>query len=205
MKKIIITSFLIICLTACQKVPKEQAFETKLEDNNIIIKAKKELNNQEELPKDKKEDNSISQDINEEEKIEPKEVIIEEPKQIIEKPNISIPEEPKDTIDEESMDYQIHKGRIDCQDETSCMDKSIPIQFKFKQSISNVFYLEVISKKDNILGYFIEYNFKEFKYQNNEECHLIGNDIKNTLSDRIVSYDCTDDGILKINTDYRKE
>lgn len=205
MKKIIITSFLIICLTACHKAPKEQVFETKLETNNAIIKTNKDINKIEEIPKDKEEDNSTNQEIKEEKPIEKPEVIIDKPKPIIEEPTIPTIQEPVDSVDEESLDYQIHKGRIDCQDEASCMDKSIPIQFKYKQSISNVFYLEVISKKDNVLGYFIEYNFKEYKYQNNKECNLIGKEIKDTLSDRVVSYECTDDGILKIKTDYGKE
>lgn len=201
MKKIIITSFLIICLTACHKTPKGQVFETKIENNNAVIKTDKDLS-KEELLEDKEEDNSINKEIKDEKQSEIPEIIIDKPNPIIEQPSVPTIQEPVDSVDEESIDYHIHKGRIDCQDEASCMDKSIPIQFKFKQSISNVFYLEVISKKDNILGYFIEYNFKESKYQNNEECNLIGKDIKDALSDRVVSYECSDDGILKINTDY---
>lgn len=205
MKKIIIISILIVCLTACHKKPKEQVFETKLETNKAIIKTNKDISNQEQLPEEKTEDNSMNQEIKEEKPIEKPEVIIDKPKPIIEEPTISTIQEPVDSVDEESLDYQIHKGRIDCQDETSCMDKSIPIQFKYKQSISNVFYLEVISKKDNVLGYFIEYNFKESKYKTIEECNLIGKEIKDTLLDRVVSYECTDEGILKIKTDYGKE
>lgn len=204
MKKIIITSFLIICLTACHKTPKEQVFETKIENNNAVIKTDKDLP-KEELLENNEEDNSINKEIKEENHPEKEEITIDKPKPIIELPTIPIIEEQIDSVDEESLDYSIHKGRIDCQDEASCMDKSIPIQFKYKQSISNVFYLEVISKKDNILGYFIEYNFKEHKYQNNEECLLIGKDIKDALPDRVVSYECSADGILKINTDYGKE
>ena len=204
MKKIIITSFLIICLTACHKIPKEHLFETKIENNNAVIKTDKDLS-KEELLEDKEEDNSINKEIKEEKQTEIREIIIDKPNPIIDVPDISPTKEEDDTVDEESLDYPIHKGRIDCQDEASCMDKSIPIQFKFKQAISNVFYLEVISKNDNVLGYFIEYNFKEPKYQNNEECNLIGKDIQDTLSDRVISYECSDDGILKINTDYGKE
>ena len=204
MKKIIITSFLIICLTACHKTPKGQVFETKIENNNAVIKTDKDLS-KEELLEDKEEDNSINKEIKEEKQSEIPEIIIDKPNPIIDVPDIPIIEESVDSVDEESIDYHIHKGRIDCQDEASCMDKSIPIQFKYKQAISNVFYLEVISKKDNVLGYFIEYNFKESKYQNNEECNLIGKDIEDTLSDRVVSYECSDDGILTINTDYGKE
>ena len=204
MKKIIITSFLIICLTACHKTPKEQLFETKIENNNAVIKTDKDLS-KEELLEEKEEDNSINKEIKEEKQSEIPEIIIDKPNPIIDVPDISPTKEEDDMVDEESLDYPIHKGRIDCQDEASCMDKSIPIQFKYKQAISNVFYLEVISKKGNVLGYFIEYNFKESKYQNNEECNLIGKDIRDTLSDRIVSYECSDEGILTINTDYGKE
>ena len=204
MKKIIITSFLIICLTACHKTPKGQVFETKIENNNAVIKTDKDLS-KEELLEDKEEDNSINKEIKEEKQSEIPEIIIDKPNPIIDVPDIPPTKEEDDMVDEESLDYPIHKGRIDCQDEASCMDKSIPIQFKYKQAISNVFYLEVISKKDNVLGYFIEYNFKESKYQNNEECNLIGKDIQDTLSDRVISYECSDESILTINTDYGKE
>lgn len=204
MKKIILTSLLILFLTACHKTHLEQDFETRIETNKAIIKTDNEINKQEEIPKENKEENSLEQEPKKNE-LPKKDEIINKPIPTTEASSIIPPKEETDAIDEESIDYPIHKGRIDCQDEASCMDKSIPIQFKFKQAISNVFYLEVISKKNHVLGYFIEYNFKESKYQNNDECNRIGTNIKDALSDRVTSYECSEEGILKINTDYGKE
>ncbi len=107
-----------------------------------------------------------------------------------------------DSVDTNGFDYHIHKGRIDCMDSKSCMDISIPIQLKYKKSISNAYYLEVISKRGNTLGYFIEYAFVEYDYKNVEKCNEIGNLIKDSLSDRVIGFTCSPEGILKINTDY---
>ena len=35
-----------------------------------------------------------------------------------------------------------------------------------------------------------------------EECRQTGVSIKETLSDRITNYECNEENILKINTDY---
>lgn len=105
------------------------------------------------------------------------------------------------SIDTSSFDYNSHKGRIDCTTIQECMDISLPIQFRFAHSITNSFYIEVKTKSDISLGYFIEYRFKESSYSSNEECIKIGNEIKQTLSDRVISYQCNDN-ILRINTDY---
>ena len=105
------------------------------------------------------------------------------------------------SIDTTHPDYYIHKGKKDCTDSSSCMDISLPIQFKYKKNISNTFYVEVKSKDGTVLGYFIEYVFKEYTYSSDEECNQIGNEIKSKLSDRVTSYSCNS-GTLKINTNY---
>ena len=104
--------------------------------------------------------------------------------------------------DEASIDYPIHKGRIDCQDEASCQEISLPLQFKYKDLISNVFYLEVLSKNNQVLGYFIEYVFTEHQYENSDECHNFGDSIKKDLDNKIISYECTDDNTLKLVASY---
>ena len=81
------------------------------------------------------------------------------------------------------------------------MDISLPIQFKYKKNISNTFYVEVRATDGTVLGYFIEYVFKEYTYSSDEECNQIGNEIKSKLSDRVTSYSCNS-GTLKINTNY---
>lgn len=105
------------------------------------------------------------------------------------------------SVDTSSLDYNEHKGRIDCGSPDECMNIALPIQFRFKQSMTNSFFIEVMSNSGNSLGYFIEYVFKENTYSSNEECEKIGSEIKQTLSDRVISYQCNG-STLKINTDY---
>lgn len=105
------------------------------------------------------------------------------------------------SIDTTHPDYYIHKGKKDCTDSSSCMDISLPIQFKYKKNISNTFYVEVKSKDGTVLGYFIEYVFKEYTYSSDEECNQVGNEIKSTLSDRVTGFSCNS-GNLKIITNY---
>lgn len=124
--------------------------------------------------------------------------IIEETKQ--EEQTIQ-PEVIDNSVDTNSLDYNEHKGRIDCFSSDECMNISLPMQFKFKKSITNSQYITVMSKSGNVLGYFIEYMFKENTYSSNEECESIGREIKQTLSDKVISYQCNG-STLKINTDY---
>ena len=105
------------------------------------------------------------------------------------------------SIDTTHPDYYIHKGKKDCTDSSSCMDISLPIQLKYKKNISNTFYVEVKSKDGTVLGYFIEYVFKEYTYSSDEECNQVGNEIKSTLSDRVTGFSCNS-GNLKIITNY---
>lgn len=100
------------------------------------------------------------------------------------------------------LDYSTHKGRIDCTDSNKCMDDSLKIYFKYKQCISNVFYVEVMANNGTILGYFTEYVFKDSSYSTYDECQKVGNEIKNLLSDRVTSYQCDSSNKLRINTDY---
>lgn len=106
-----------------------------------------------------------------------------------------------DSVDSNAFNYNIHNGKIDCVDIDSCMDISLPIQFEFSSSIANTFYLEVMSKSNNVLGYYIEYVFTNNNYSNSEECNSIGQSIKNRLSDRVSSYQCNDSTLI-INTIY---
>lgn len=116
----------------------------------------------------------------------------------IETPSISN----DNSVDENNMDYPIHKGRVDCYDADSCVNISIPIQVKFKKSISNAFYVEVIAKNDTTLGYFIQYIFVDYNYGSYDKCSSVGDDIKQTLSSKVIGYDCSSDGVLKVKTNY---
>ena len=130
-----------------------------------------------------------------------------ETSQTIETPNEEIKEDipvivNENSVDENNMDYPIHRGRIDCNDVESCVSISIPIQVKFKKTISNAFYVEVVAKNDTTLGYFIQYVFVEYNYGSYDKCSSVGDDIKQTLSNKVIGYDCSSEGILKIKTNY---
>lgn len=107
-----------------------------------------------------------------------------------------------DPVDTRNLDYSVHRGRVDCKDIKECMDISLPYQFKFKKSIVNSFYIEVITVNDNTLGYFIEYVFKDGNYKSIDECEKTGKQITDELDDKVISYSCDSSGILKINTNY---
>lgn len=208
MKKIIIISFLFICLlTGCHGKPNKQEFDTNLKIDEEIIEINKPASKEIEVLQDEPIVSESNLDTAEQQTklIESNENNNNQQQEVIASNSEPASDLDDDIVDIESVDYPIHKGRIDCYSEAACMDISIPIQFKYKKSIANVFYLEVLSKKSNILGYFIEYNFKENQYSSYEECHSIGSEIKNTLSDRVISYECSSDGTLKIKTDYGKE
>ena len=191
--KILFISFLtVLILSSCSNdTLKDITIKEKYKTSNEQIK---EEVIPEETIKIDKEENPIPQIKNNQESSKivneaKSKVIIEEEKQ------------EDNSVSETSIDYPIHKGRIDCYDESSCTDISLPLQFKYKDNISNTFYLEVISKSDKLLGYFIEYVFKENIYESDEECELIGKEIKDALSDRVTSYECLNAN-LKIITDY---
>lgn len=114
----------------------------------------------------------------------------------------STPKKEDNSVDTSHFDYRIHKGRIDCTTYDVCQNKALKIQFKFSESISNSFQVEVISKSGNTLGYFNEFVFTNYKYSSSDECKRIGSEIKNSLSDRVISYSCDSNNILKIKTDY---
>ena len=105
------------------------------------------------------------------------------------------------TVDTSHPEYYIHQGKRDCTDSLDCMDISLPIQFKYKRVIANTYYVEVIAKDGTVLGYFIEYVFKDYTYSSDEECNQVGNEIKSTLSDRVTGFSCNS-GNLKIITNY---
>lgn len=110
-----------------------------------------------------------------------------------------------ETVDKSSIDYSIHKGRIDCYSAEKCDEKGLPIYFQFKKAIRNLFYVEVMSNKNKSMGYFIEYVFQLSIFSTNEECQSYGTNIKNTLSDRVIGYTCTlkeNNYELKVNTYY---
>lgn len=168
-------------------VPKENKNDTSTENNKII-----------------EENNSKNETVKEEENIPPqlpeKEEIIEDI--IEESKEEEVIKQEDNSVNTSHLDYPTHKGRIDCTDYNKCMDDSLKIYFSYKKIISNVFYVEVKSNSNKLLGYFTEYVFKEHTYSSEEECQRVGSEIKTLLSDRITSYKCDSSNTLKIITDY---
>ena len=79
--------------------------------------------------------------------------------------------------------------------------KSKIIQFKYKELIDSVFYLEVKTKTNNSLGYFIDYTFKIHTYSDYDECMDVGTSLQELLPNRIKEINCTWEGDLTIYTD----
>ncbi len=189
---------------------KNEFIESNKEENNNLdnnIKNNKQSNDQtSNTYKDNNKTESIESKITENNKQE-EDNSSNETSQTIENPNEEIKEDMPvivndNSVDENNMDYPIHRGRIDCNDVDSCVSISIPMQVKFKKSISNAFYVEVIAKNDTTLGYFIQYIFVEYNYGSYDKCSSVGDDIKQTLSNKVIGYDCSSEGILKIKTNY---
>lgn len=107
-----------------------------------------------------------------------------------------------DSVDTNHPDYYIHRGIIDCEKSSDCLDKSVKIKLEYKKSIDYSNFVEVYAKNGSVLGYFIEYVFKEHTYSSYDECNSFGTKIKNALENRITGYTCNVDGTLKINTIY---
>ncbi len=106
------------------------------------------------------------------------------------------------SVDLEHPDYYIHRGIIDCEESSGCLEKSVRIKLDYKKVIDYSNFVEVYAKNGSILGYFIEYVFKEYTYSSYDECNNVGTQIKNVLSNRITGYVCSVNGTLKINTVY---
>lgn len=177
---------------------KQETTKTNDEKKSDLVQPKEESSNQ---TRNKKENIHVEEQIHNENIYKEENTntqIIEETKH--EEQTVQ-PEVVDNSVDINSLDYNEHRGRIDCYSSDECMNISLPMQFKFKKSITNSQYITVMSKSGNVLGYFIEYMFKENTYSSSEECENIGREIKQTLSDKVTSYQCNG-STLKIYTSY---
>lgn len=116
------------------------------------------------------------------------------------KPNTTPVED--DGVDTSNPDYHIHKGVIECYSQEDCESKTFRIQLKFRKSIDYANYIDVVSKKGNTLGYYIQYVFKIGNYDSYDSCVQKGNEIKETINNKVTGYECDDSGNLKINSVY---
>lgn len=177
---------------------KQDTTKTNDEKKSDLVQPKEESSNQ---TINKKENIHVEEQIHNENNYREENAntqIIEETKH---EEQTAQPEVIDNSVDTNSLDYNEHRGRIDCYSSDECMNISLPMQFKFKKSITNSQYITVMSKSGNVLGYFIEYMFKENTYSSSEECENIGREIKQTLSDKVTSYQCNG-STLKIYTSY---
>lgn len=124
-----------------------------------------------------------------------KQAEIPEVKELIEDP-------PLDKIDINDKNYQIHHGKIECLNTTECMEKTLPIQLKYNNLISDVTYLDILTNNHQVVGYFIKYTFKQTKFESYEKCITTIDEIKETLNDKISTITCSENGELTIKADY---
>ena len=187
MKKIALIVFLII-LTLCS-CKKEHTYEAVIgvEPNKLVIKKNKIINSKSEEPDIIKEKN-----VSKNENSSPKTII-----DII-KPS----EEEPENIDKEDINYFIHQGKIDCQSKEDCLIISKKIIDKYHLIISDASFIPVKSNKQNILGYFIKYNFKNIELTDYNECLSLGEELQNELIDHIKNYECNELNYLIITTNY---
>ena len=110
-------------------------------------------------------------------------------------------------VNKNTIDYSFHKGRTEksCNSNTSCTNQAIAFYIKNKKVIDYYSVLDVTANNGNVLGYFIEYVFKEGEYNNENDCNSVGSSIKSELSDRVTGYRCSNRNgkyYLNITTDY---
>lgn len=110
-------------------------------------------------------------------------------------------------VNKNTIDYSFHKGRTEkqCNSESSCRNQAIDFYTRNKKVVASFSILDVITNNGNILGYFIEYVFKEGEFDTEGDCNNIGVSIKNELSDRVVGFKCSNRNgkyYLNITTDY---
>lgn len=98
---------------------------------------------------------------------------------------------------EETNDNKTKK--IDCLDVDECMSISMPIQSEYQELIDNIFYLEVLSKDNKKVGYYIDYTFKPYTYETNEECENKASNINELLKDHIKEIKCDNQTLIITN------
>lgn len=117
-----------------------------------------------------------------------------------------------DTIDgnavnKNTLDYSTHKGRIEknCESNNECTEQGLNFYLRYKRVVASFSVLDVTANNGKILGYFIQYEFKEGEYNTETECKTVGTAIKSELSDRVTKFMCSsrnDKFYLNITTDY---
>lgn len=110
-------------------------------------------------------------------------------------------------VNKNTIDYSFHKGRTEskCKTNEACTSQGISFYSRYKRVIDKFEVLDVTTINGNVLGYFIEYVFKEGEYETDNECNSIGAAIKSELSDRVTGYRCSNRNgkyYLNITTDY---
>ena len=180
MKKVVIILTVMFMLTGCDKTSYNYQDEISKYTEEVMLER----------------DNLTYTDATREEKVE---IPTEESTE-----SIPIISSDKSEIDKDNIDYKIHLGRIDCLNTSDCFLKSSEIEKELTSSILDIVYLDVKNKNNETLGYFINYIFKDYQYEDYETCMSKGEYLKQRLSDRNVDYQC-DDSVLKITLDKKED
>ena len=186
--------FIIFFITACSnnsKITKKY--------NDISNLTKEKMINKDILIVEEGNDDKKTNDIDSEKLVDNKkdEKFLNEKEKELNEDNV-IKHNDNDFVDTENDDYSKHKGRIDCLDIDECISKSVPIQYEFKDIISDIFYLEVLSKSDKILGYYIDYSFKSYKYEDYPMCMNKLTSLNEKIKNLDFEFTCDDNGLFSI-------
>lgn len=110
----------------------------------------------------------------------------------------AILEQPKEVvIDKTSANYYKHNGVIDCHTIDECIDLSYTIKQQFKDIIKNAFYLDVLDVDGNNLGYFIDYTFNDYQFQDSGICKGMLLSLQEAIKDHNIDFICTDNGLFR--------
>lgn len=181
MKKIIILICFILLLSGCDKQYEDNKIsknteKTMMENSNIIVSKNNELSIEEVMAEEIKQEEIINND-NKNEPINNEEII---------------------SVTDETINNYDNNNKIDCENIDDCMSISLPIQYELKNSIDSVFYLEINDNKNELLGYYIDYSFKDYQYKDYDTCTKKGAYLMDNLADRIDKYECSSEGLLTI-------
>lgn len=186
--------FIIFFITACNnsKITKKY--------NDISNLTKEKMINKDILIVEEGNDDKKTNDIDSEKLVDNKkdEKFLNEKEKELNEDNVIKHNDDDDFVDTENDDYPKHKGRIDCLEIDECISKSVPIQYEFKNIISDIFYLEVLSKSDKILGYYIDYSFKNYKYEDYPMCMNKLTSLNEKIKNLDFEFTCDDNGLFSI-------
>ncbi len=97
----------------------------------------------------------------------------------------------------ENSDDNTDNVFIDCQTIDECTNKVMILKEKFDNIIKNISYIDIKDKFDNHIGYYFDYEFNDYQFDNIVDCMDTGELLTNYLNGHNISFACDEDGLLK--------